>query len=182
MDPQLYFEAKMRFARSTASMSIIGYALGLGDRHCENIMIDCKSGALVHVDFNCLFEKGKKLSIPEVVPFRLTQNIVKGFGSCGIEGPFRKGCELTLSILRNQFYLVDNLLDSFLNDPLVEWQTNKHSSIELAQSKLNQVKYRVFGQGEGIAMSIEGTVHCAIQEAKDNNNLRQMYIGWMPWF
>jgi hypothetical protein len=56
-------------------MSIVGFILGyallnllleyaffkprdrLGDRHCENILLDTNSGDVVHVDFNCLFEK-----------------------------------------------------------------------------------------------------------------------------
>jgi hypothetical protein len=29
----------------------------LGDRHCENILLDIVTGDLIHVDFNCLFEK-----------------------------------------------------------------------------------------------------------------------------
>lgn len=29
----------------------------LGDRHLENILLDINSGDVVHVDFNCLFEK-----------------------------------------------------------------------------------------------------------------------------
>lgn len=29
----------------------------LGDRHCENILLDSNTGDVVHVDFNCLFEK-----------------------------------------------------------------------------------------------------------------------------
>ena len=29
----------------------------LGDRHGENILLDVNSGDVVHVDFNCLFEK-----------------------------------------------------------------------------------------------------------------------------
>lgn len=29
----------------------------LGDRHLENILLDVVSGDVVHVDFNCLFEK-----------------------------------------------------------------------------------------------------------------------------
>ena len=29
----------------------------LGDRHCENILLDINTGDVVHVDFNCLFEK-----------------------------------------------------------------------------------------------------------------------------
>jgi phosphatidylinositol kinase/protein kinase (PI-3 family) len=29
----------------------------LGDRHLENILIDQNSADVVHVDFNCLFDK-----------------------------------------------------------------------------------------------------------------------------
>ena len=29
----------------------------LGDRHLENILMDSHTGDVVHVDFNCLFEK-----------------------------------------------------------------------------------------------------------------------------
>ena len=29
----------------------------LGDRHLENILLDTVSGDVVHVDFDCLFEK-----------------------------------------------------------------------------------------------------------------------------
>lgn len=68
--------------------------------------MDSTSGDVVHVDFNCLFEKvclwmdpvpeslaelhrllqGKMLDTPERVPFRLTQNIVDGLGISGVEG------------------------------------------------------------------------------------------------
>ena len=61
-------------------------AVRLGDRHCENILLDTNTGDVVHVDFNCLFEKGKTLETPERVPFRLTQNVVDGLGITGVEG------------------------------------------------------------------------------------------------
>ena len=38
-------------------MSIVGYMVGLGDRHGENILIDCTNGDVVHVDFSYLFNK-----------------------------------------------------------------------------------------------------------------------------
>lgn len=38
-------------------MSIVGYIVGLGDRHGENILIDRTNGDVLHVDFNCLFNK-----------------------------------------------------------------------------------------------------------------------------
>lgn len=55
--PTAWFESRMKFSRTLAVMSFVGYVLGLGDRHSENILLDAISGAAVHVDFNCLFEK-----------------------------------------------------------------------------------------------------------------------------
>ena len=63
--------------RSFAVMSVIGYIIGLGDRHLDNLLIDLKSGEVIHIDYNVCFEKGKNLRIPERVPCRLTQNIVR---------------------------------------------------------------------------------------------------------
>ena len=61
---------RLSFARSAAVWSMVGHIVGLGDRHGENILIDTTSGECVHVDFDCLFDKGLMLSRPEIVPFR----------------------------------------------------------------------------------------------------------------
>lgn len=49
--------------------------MGLGDRHLDNILMDSCSAEVVHIDYNIIFERGRKLPVPEVVPFRLTQVI-----------------------------------------------------------------------------------------------------------
>lgn len=49
--------ARLAYARTTAVMSMVGYIVGLGDRHGENILFDSSCGDTVHVDFNCLFNK-----------------------------------------------------------------------------------------------------------------------------
>ncbi len=41
---QAWFTARMAFTRTTAVMSIMGYMLGLGDRHLENINVDTTTG------------------------------------------------------------------------------------------------------------------------------------------
>lgn len=51
------YEARTAYIRTTAVMSMVGYILGLGDRHGENILFDSKCGDCVHVDFNCLFNR-----------------------------------------------------------------------------------------------------------------------------
>ena len=76
-DASAWHDARLAFSRSAAVMSIAGYFLGLGDRHGENILIDAKSGEVVHVDFSCLFNKADSFEYPEVVPFRLTHNMTQ---------------------------------------------------------------------------------------------------------
>ena len=44
--------------------------------------------------------QGLCLSVPEMVPFRLTQNVIDGFGISGVEGVFRTSAETTLAVLR----------------------------------------------------------------------------------
>ncbi|KMQ96860.1 serine threonine-protein kinase atr-like protein [Lasius niger] len=56
-DPYGWYEARTAYIRTTAVMSMVGYILGLGDRHGENILFDSKCGDCVHVDFNCLFNR-----------------------------------------------------------------------------------------------------------------------------
>ena len=64
-----------RYSGSVAAMSMVGHILGLGDRHLDNILIDFCKGDIVHIDYNVCFDKGQRLKVPEIVPFRLTQTI-----------------------------------------------------------------------------------------------------------
>ena len=106
-EPGDWYESRKVFSYSVALWSVIGYVVGLGDRHPENILIDTNNGIYifyasedtcisahallldlgecVHVDFDCLFDKGLGLARPEIVPFRLTPNIVDALGSYSYE-------------------------------------------------------------------------------------------------
>ena len=103
---QQWWNIVQNITRSFAVMSVIGYIIGLGDRHLDNVLIDLSSGQVVHIDYNISFEKGKNLRIPERVPCRLTQNIVSVFGVSGVDGLFRQSCEHTLKVLRILFLFV----------------------------------------------------------------------------
>lgn len=126
-------------------MSMAGYILGLGDRHGENILLDSTSGDVVHVDFNCLFNKGETFEWPERVPFRLTQNMVAAMGPLGVEGVFRRSCAVTLRVLRNNSNTLMSIVTPFVYDPLVSWPRNVASSSngQSAERTNEQVMYRV---------------------------------------
>ena len=100
---------------------MVGYLIGLGDRHGENVTLEAASGDTVHVDLNLLFNAGAALRIPEIVPFRLTHNMVDAFGPCGLQGPFRLSCETALGVMRRQKDLLVASLRPFVFDPLVDW-------------------------------------------------------------
>ncbi|XP_072524827.1 serine/threonine-protein kinase ATR [Salminus brasiliensis] len=198
-DPTSWYNSRSAYCRSTAVMSMVGYILGLGDRHGENILFDSLTGECVHVDFNCLFNKGETFDVPEVVPFRLTQNMVHAMGPMGTEGLFRQACEVTLRLMRDQREPLMSVLKTFLHDPLVEWskpvkgslktQANESGEIvnEKAKTHVQDIEQRLQGviknrnKVMGLPLSIEGHVHYLIQEATDDNLLCQMYLGWGPY-
>lgn len=118
---QQWWNVIQNITRSFAVMSVIGYIIGLGDRHLDNVLVDLANGQVVHIDYNISFEKGKNLRIPERVPCRLTQNIVNVFGVSGVDGLFRQSCEHTLRVLRKGRETLLTLLEAFVYDPLVDW-------------------------------------------------------------
>ncbi|KAG8865167.1 serine/threonine-protein kinase M1 [Tulasnella sp. 330] len=136
-EPTAWLGARLAYSRTGAVISMVGFILGLGDRHGENILFDSITGDTVHVDFNCLFEKGKTFTVPERVPFRLTQNLVDAMGVTGIEGVFRVASEVTMQILRENKDSLMSVLEAFVHDPLVEWEDERKNQaryIELKQS------------------------------------------------
>ena len=55
---------------------MIGYILGLGDRHVQNILVDKTTAELVHIDLGVAFEQGRILPTPETIPFRHDSHFV----------------------------------------------------------------------------------------------------------
>ncbi|KAF9601547.1 hypothetical protein IFM89_020375 [Coptis chinensis] len=131
-EPAAWFRARIAYAHTTAVWSMVGHIVGLGDRHGENILFDSTTGDCVHVDFSCLFDRGLQLEKPELVPFRLTQNMIDGLGITGYEGIFLRVCEITLSVLRTHRETLMSVLETFIHDPLVEWtKSHKSSGVEV---------------------------------------------------
>lgn len=48
---------RLNYARSVATTSIVGHVLGLGDRHTANILMDDRTGEVVHIDLGIAFDQ-----------------------------------------------------------------------------------------------------------------------------
>ncbi|KAI8634758.1 phosphatidylinositol 3 [Xylariaceae sp. FL1651] len=150
-DPDDWFAKRTAYTRTTAAISILGHVLGLGDRHGHNILLDSKNGEVVHIDLGVAFESGRVLPVPELVPFRLTRDIVDGMGITKTEGVFRRCCEFTLDALREETYSIMTILDVLRYDPLYSWSispvriaklqdTRRDETGEEAESEINPKK------------------------------------------
>jgi len=120
-DPAAWTAARNTYVRTTAAWSMVGFVVGLGDRHTENMLFDSTTGACVLVDFACMFNKGESLKVPEMVPFRLTHNMVDAMGVSGYGGGFERTCCNTMRVLRANRDALMNVLETCMHDPLVEF-------------------------------------------------------------
>ncbi|PHH59734.1 hypothetical protein CDD81_2628 [Ophiocordyceps australis] len=211
VNPDEWFARQRAYTRSTAAVSMLGHVLGLGDRHCHNILLDTKTGEVVHIDLGVAFEAGRILPVPELVPFRLTRDIVDGMGITKTEGVFRRCCEFTLHALREEQYSIMTILDVLRYDPLYTWTV---SPLRLA--KLNKARQsdsdvgaapddaeprvkdtrskgkcnepseadralEVVRKKLSKTLSVTATVNDLIHQASDERNLAVLYSGWAAW-
>ncbi|KAL6583807.1 hypothetical protein OROMI_003096 [Orobanche minor] len=204
--PADWFDKRLAYTRSVAASSMVGYIVGLGDRHSMNILIDQATAEVVHIDLGVAFEQGLMLKTPERVPFRLTRDIIDGMGVTGVEGVFRRCCEETLSVMRTNKEALLTIIEVFIHDPLYKWALSplkamRHQkdadddlvvSLDIAGDDvyegnkdaaraLLRVKKKLDGYEDGEMRSVHGQVQQLIQDAIDPDRLCHMFPGWGAW-
>ncbi|KAH8263388.1 hypothetical protein KR044_008014 [Drosophila immigrans] len=239
---ELWFERRNNYTRSLAVMSMVGYILGLGDRHPSNLMLDRMSGKILHIDFGDCFEVAMtREKFPEKIPFRLTRMLIKAMEVTGIEGTYRRTCESVMLVLRRNKDSLMAVLEAFVYDPLLNWRlldvdkkgndptaattaagangASLSNSVEqepmlqgnpMAKSKPYEAQHLNAGYNMNVAdvtsskaslviqrvdRKLTGTdfqtkdgvteqqqVELLIQQATNNENLCQCYIGWCPFW
>ncbi|KAK3160101.1 hypothetical protein QOZ80_1BG0055200 [Eleusine coracana subsp. coracana] len=202
--PADWFQSRLAYTRSVAASSMVGYIVGLGDRHSMNILIDQDTAEVVHIDLGVAFEQGLMLKTPERVPFRLTRDIIDGMGITGVEGVFRRCCEKTLSVMRTNKEALLTIIEVFIHDPLYKWALSPLKALQRqkelddtdsclddsqeayegnkdAARAILRVKQKLDGYEDGEMRSVQGQVQQLIQDAVDVDRLSQMFPGWAPW-
>lgn len=232
---EVWFDRRTNYTRSLAVMSMVGYILGLGDRHPSNLMLDRLSGKILHIDFGDCFEVAMtREKFPEKIPFRLTRMLINAMEVTGIEGTYRRTCESVMSVLHRNKDSLMAVLEAFVYDPLLNWrlmdiipQKNKrsknnengwifdHNEGEVLSMNLNKksivanslhdqtsessqpeavnkkalaiitrVREKLTGRdfSHDDSVTVSKQVDLLIQQATNNENLCQCYIGWCPFW
>lgn len=145
---EAWLDRRTNYTRSLGVMSMVGYILGLGDRHPSNLMLDRITGKIIHIDFGDCFEVAmKREKYPERVPFRLTRMLTYAMEVSNIEGSFRITCEQVMRVIRDNKESVmavleavssfssprasrsgANMFPQFVHDPLLNWRLTHAAS------------------------------------------------------
>ncbi|KAF2145019.1 uncharacterized protein K452DRAFT_221441 [Aplosporella prunicola CBS 121167] len=126
---EAWLDRRTNYTRSLAVMSMVGYILGLGDRHPSNLMLDKVTGKIIHIDFGDCFEVAMhREKYPERVPFRLTRMLTYAMEVSNIEGSYRTTCEHVMRVLRSNKESVMAVLEAFIHDPLLNWRLGSRDS------------------------------------------------------
>lgn len=157
-----------------------------------------------------IFDKGLLLPRPEVIPFRLTPNMIDAFGPTGADGLYTGALVESMKTLRQNKDTLLSVLEPFLKDPVINFSSSKNqqkiqTSSAKAADAIRKIEGRLKGiynlmnpnnrkiarrdgfiqededDGTHVALSVEGQVQKMIAEATSHENLVQVYVGWMPW-
>ncbi|KAL8733536.1 MAG: hypothetical protein Q9181_003535 [Wetmoreana brouardii] len=124
-----WLQRRTNYTRSLAVMSMVGYILGLGDRHPSNLMLDRITGKIIHIDFGDCFEVAMhREKYPERVPFRLTRMLTFAMEVSNIDGSFKLSSEAVMRVIRDNKESLMAVLEAFIHDPLLNWRLGNRES------------------------------------------------------
>ncbi|CAI4230041.1 unnamed protein product [Auanema sp. JU1783] len=204
---EVWFDRRTNYTRSVACMSMVGYILGLGDRHPSNLMLDRLTGKIVHIDFGDCFDVAMtREKFPERIPFRLTRMLINAMEVTGIDGIYRFTCQQVLTLLRSNKESLLAVLEAFVYDPVINWRLLDGTKKDPGQQKeygkkaaisqreaprmvseqvMEKIKHKLSARRyitDPLEVSVEQQIDELIEQATLAENLCQAYIGWCPFW
>lgn len=88
--------------------------------------------------FTSIFDKGLNLPKPEIVPFRLTSNIIDAFGPTGADGMYKESLKTAMTTLRDNRDTLLSVLEPFVKDPIIDWKKSRGNSPKKGNSGYSQ--------------------------------------------
>ncbi|CAF4428311.1 unnamed protein product [Rotaria sp. Silwood2] len=137
-----FYTLRKQFITSYAVLCTSHYILGIGDRHQSNFLIDTSSGQVIGIDFGSAFNAATvHLPVPELIPIRLTRQLIQLMSPIGTNGLFRATMIHTMNALRENSDLLLSTMDVFIKEPLMEWMEHAlKTSKQVSQSESNTIR------------------------------------------
>ncbi|TKS87933.1 DNA-dependent protein kinase catalytic subunit [Collichthys lucidus] len=129
--PEAFLSLRSHFISSHALLCVSHWILGIGDRHLSNFMINMETGGMIGIDFGHAFGSATQfLPVPELMPFRLTQQFVNLMQPLKESGLIQSVMVHSLRAYSAEPDLLLNTMDVFVKEPSLDWK-----NFELKQLK-----------------------------------------------
>ncbi|XP_056289749.1 DNA-dependent protein kinase catalytic subunit-like [Pseudoliparis swirei] len=129
--PEAFLSLRSHFISSHALLCVSQWILGIGDRHLSNFMINMETGGMIGIDFGHAFGSATQfLPVPELMPFRLTQQFVNLMQPLRESGLIQSIMVHSLRAYSAEPDLLLNTMDVFVKEPSLDWK-----NFELKQMK-----------------------------------------------
>ncbi|OHT10910.1 hypothetical protein TRFO_19582 [Tritrichomonas foetus] len=197
----VWLNRTQNFTISYALMAMVGYIIGLGDRHPSNIMVQRDTGKIVHIDFGESFDSTiMRQQYPEKVPFRLTRMVANALEGSIIQGLFTEFATTVMQVLRDSRETLISQLTIFAeeplsnskrkysNDSLIKRCFKKLSGVKLVgEFAIREMDYRIENENETETenekpIPVKDQVSFLINVASDPANYIKHYPGWCPFW
>lgn len=167
---EVWLERRTNYTRSLALMSMVGYILGLGDRHPSNLMLDRFTGKVIHIDFGDCFEVAmNRDKFPEKIPFRLTRMLINAMEVSGIEGNYRITCENVMRVLRGNKDSLMAVLEAFVHDPLINWRLLNTANLPKIDAK-GKAATKLEGMGNSTQEPVDKRASTLMRKLQKNED------------
>ncbi|KAJ0023075.1 hypothetical protein NQD34_015209 [Periophthalmus magnuspinnatus] len=129
--PEAYLSLRSHFISSHALLCVSHWVLGIGDRHLSNFMINTETGGVIGIDFGHAFGSATQfLPVPELMPFRLTQQFVKLMEPLQESGLIQSIMVHSLRAFRAEPDLLLNTMDVFVKEPSLDWKNFERKQLK----------------------------------------------------
>ena len=203
-----YDQVRARFVRSLAAFTAVSYALGLGNRHLDQFLVDPLCGEIIGIDLDMLNGYAATLPCPEIVGVRLTGQMI------GVAGPTRVAHAALTVHLRTALGALRSALPALqrslaAHDPALaagvatrlsgehpshgtrsdlQSRVGRNRSRPLTPQLLEELAESVLGAAisrrrelPATGLSVAEQVECILEQATDPAILGRTYPGWCPW-
>ncbi|KAI5181362.1 hypothetical protein NEOKW01_1556 [Nematocida sp. AWRm80] len=165
-----YFARTKTFCNSYLYSSLVGYLIGLGDRHPGNILLHHSSAEAIHIDYiDALDVLQTRRMHQEKVPLRLTPMILSVLGPTA-EEQFVSAVIKIFSVYSRSYHYIEAILSLFFINRAHHRQLSLQTSLERVSRKVPQ------------SMHIEEEGCRLYRDSTSSELLSQMYLGWMPFW
>ncbi|XP_070783882.1 DNA-dependent protein kinase catalytic subunit [Enoplosus armatus] len=129
--PEAFLSLRSHFISSHALLCVSHWIIGIGDRHLSNFMINMETGGMIGIDFGHAFGSATQfLPVPELMPFRLTQQFVNLMQPLKESGLVQSVMVHSLRAYSAEPDLLLNTMDVFVKEPSLDWKNFEQKQLK----------------------------------------------------